>query len=74
MRVGADQMREGAAQMRREGARFSDPAYRAKAIEEARGQGRTLTDAQLQALGPRLMAQADRLEERASRLAERTLD
>ena len=72
--VATAQMREGAVQMRREGARYSDPAYRAKAIAEARVHGRTVTDAQLQAIGPRLMAQADRLEDRASGLAERGAD
>lgn len=69
MRVGADQMREGAVQMRREAARFSDPAHRAEVIERARERGQTLTDAHLRLLGPRLMAQADVLEQRASRLA-----
>ena len=68
---GADQMVAGAEQMRRESARLRDPAYRATQIEEARARGETVTDAELQALSPRLATQAERLDERAVALRER---
>lgn len=71
MARGADQMVAGAEQMREESARLRDPAYRATQIERARERGDTVTDAELQALSPRLATQADELERRAVELRER---
>ena len=69
MRGGADQMRQGAEHMRRAAAQLEDPAFRAEQIARAQSQGRTVTDAQLQAAAPRLRTRADALEQRAARLA-----
>ena len=68
MAQGADQMVAGAQHMREESARLRDPAYRATQIERARERGDTVTDAELQALSPRLANQAERLEQRAVEL------
>ena len=68
MREGAEQMLRGAAQMRAEADRLRDPAYRAEQIARARERGDTVTDAELQALGPRLKNQADDLERQSARL------
>jgi hypothetical protein len=72
MARGADQMVAGAQHMREESARLRDPDYRATQIERARERGETVTDAQLQALSPRLATQAERLERRAVELRERS--
>lgn len=69
MRRGAEEMHRGAEEMRREGRRLADPAYRAEQIARSRREGRTVTDAELQALGPRLIRQADDLERQADQLA-----
>ncbi len=69
MRRGAEEMRRGAEEMRREGDRLADPVYRAEQIARSRREGRTVTDAELQALGPRLIRQADELERQADQLA-----
>ncbi len=71
MAQGADQMVAGAQQMREESARLRDPAYRATQIERARERGDAVTDAELQALSPRLANQANQLERRAVELRER---
>jgi hypothetical protein len=71
MAQGADQMVAGARQMREESARLRDPAYRATQIQRAQERGETVTDAELQALSPRLASRADRLEQRAVALRER---
>lgn len=72
---GAVQMRQGADRMRTQAARFDDPAYRARAIEDARRDGnRVPTDAELQAIAPRLRARADELDQRANRLAADAAD
>ena len=71
MAQGAEQMVAGAAHMREESARLRDPAYRATRIERARERGETVTDAELQALSPRLATQAGELERRAVELRER---
>lgn len=71
MRAGSDQMHDGARQMREESARLRDPAYRARQIEESRQRGQTVTDAELQALSPKLATQADELERQAERLRAR---
>ena len=71
MAQGADQMVAGAQHMREESARLRDPAYRATQIERARERGDTVTDAELQALSPRLANQAERLEQRAVELRGR---
>lgn len=71
MRQGAEQMVEGAQEMRRESQRLRDPAYRARQIERARERGdRVPTDAELEALVPRLATQADELDQQAVRLRE----
>jgi len=69
MRQGAVEMRRGAQQMREESARLCDPAYRAEQIVRNRAQGHTVTDAELRALSPRLLSQADDLDRQADRLA-----
>jgi beta-lactamase regulating signal transducer with metallopeptidase domain len=74
MRQGADEMRRGAENMREEGRRLADPAYRAEQIERNRARGHTITDAELQALGPRLIRQADDLERQADQLAAQSAD
>ena len=71
MRAGADEMERGAATMRAESVKLRDAEYRAERIAEARAQGRTVTDAQLQALSPRLATQADELTARARELRAR---
>jgi hypothetical protein len=71
MAQGADQMVAGARQMREESVRLRDPAYRATQIQRAQERGETVTDAELQALSPRLASRADRLEQRAVALRER---
>jgi hypothetical protein len=71
MADGADQMRNGAREMRAEAARLRDPAYRAKQIAENRARGQTVTDAELLELSNRLPTQAEHLERQADRLAER---
>lgn len=70
--VAAAQMRDGAARMRLEAALYGNPEHRAQIIREARARGQGLSDDQLLAIGPRLTTQADRLDERASRLAARS--
>ena len=57
--------------MREESVRLRDPAYRATQIQRAQERGETVTDAELQALSPRLASRADRLEQRAVALRER---
>ncbi|HEY0599850.1 M56 family metallopeptidase [Brevundimonas sp.] len=75
MRRGAEQMVEGAEEMRQESRRLRDPAYRARQIERARERGdRIPTDAELEALAPRLATQADELEQQAVRLREQAED
>lgn len=71
MRSGAVQMRQGAEDMRRESRRLNDPEYRARQIRENAERGHTVTDAELRALAPRLLRQADELEQRANELAAR---
>lgn len=69
MAQGAEQMDRGAEQMREESVRLRDPAYRARQIERARERGdRVPTDAELEALGPRLARQADELAANADRM------
>ena len=72
MRSGANEMERGAETMRDEARKLQNPAYRAERIAEARAQGRTVTDAQLQALSPRLATQADELVARARQLRQRS--
>jgi beta-lactamase regulating signal transducer with metallopeptidase domain len=75
MRRGAEQMVEGAREMRRESQRLRDPAYRARQIERARERGdRVPTDAELEALAPRLATQADELDQQAVRLREQAAE
>lgn len=74
MRDGAREMHDGARQMREESGRLRDPAYRAQQIEHSRTQGRTVTDAELLALSPRLARQADDLDRQAERLAGEARD
>lgn len=64
-------MRSGAAQMREEGRRLSDPAYRAEQIAKNREQGRTVTDEQLRDLSHTLPQRAAEMERRADELAAR---
>jgi beta-lactamase regulating signal transducer with metallopeptidase domain len=71
MREGAVQMRRGAEDMRRESRRLNDPEYRARQIRENAERGNTVTDAELRALAPRLLRQADELDQRADELASR---
>lgn len=68
MRAGSEQMHQGAREMREESARLRDPAYRTRQIERARERGETVTDAELQALSPKLATQADELDRQAVRL------
>jgi len=70
MAAGAEQMVAGARQMRETSVRLRDPAFRATQIAEARERGETVTDAELQALSPRLAEQADELERRAVELRQ----
>lgn len=70
MAQGAVQMRQGAQQMRDEAARLRDPAYRARQIEDNRGRGNIVTDAELRALSDSLPSQADDLDRQADRLAQ----
>jgi hypothetical protein len=65
-------MERGAEQMREESRRLLDPAYRAQQIERQRVQGHPVTDAELQALSPRLARQADELAARAVELRGRS--
>lgn len=71
MTRGADQMAAGAARLREQSALLRDPAYRATRIERARERGQTVTDAELQAMSPRLETRAVQLERRAVELRER---
>jgi beta-lactamase regulating signal transducer with metallopeptidase domain len=71
MAQGAEQMVAGAEQMRQQSVRLRDPAFRAEQIERARERGETVTDAELQALSPRLATRADELERRAVELRDR---
>ncbi len=64
-------MERGAEEMRETSRRLQDPTYRAQQIERARQRGETVTDADLQALSPRLATQADTLERRAVELRQR---
>jgi hypothetical protein len=73
MNRGADQMAAGAARLREQSALLQDPAYRATRIERARERGQTVTDAELQALSPRLATRAEGLERRAVELRERAV-
>ena len=57
--------------MRREAVRLRDPAYRAEQIARNREQGNIVTDAELIALGPKLVEQAADLDRRAEELAAR---
>ena len=72
MRSGADEMERGAATMREEARKLQNAAYRAERIAETRAQGRTVTDAELQALSPRLASQADDLAAGARQLRQRS--
>ena len=73
MAQGADQMARGAEHMREEAVRLRDPAYRARQIERARERGdRVPTDAELEALGPRLERQAQELAANADRMRARS--
>ncbi len=71
MTRGADQMAAGAARLREQSALLRDPAYRATRIERARERGQTVSDAELQAMSPRLETRAVQLERRAVELRER---
>lgn len=71
MARGADQMAAGAGRLREESALLQDPAYRATRIERARERGRTVTDAELQVLSPRLATRAEQLDRRAAELRAR---
>jgi hypothetical protein len=68
MAHGADEMERGATEMRETSRKLRDPAYRAEQIARARERGDTVTDAELQALVPRLARQADELERQAQRM------
>ena len=74
MARGADDMERGAQQMREESRRLLDPAYRAQVIERQRAQGHPTTDAELQALSPRLARQAEEMAARAVLLRNRSME
>lgn len=74
MREGVVNMRRGATQMREESRRLGDADYRARQIRENAERGNTVTDAELRALAPRLLRQADELERNADELAARAED
>ena len=66
MARGADQMRAGAADMRREAERLQDRGYRERIIAENRARGQTTTHEQLLDVARRLPAQAADLERNAA--------
>ena len=74
MRMGADNMRRGAEQLRQESRRLQDPTYRARQIRENAARGNTVTDAELQAAGRRMPGQAAEMERRADELEARSND
>ena len=74
MRMGVENMRRGAEQLRQESRRLEDPAYRARQIRENAERGNTVTDAELQAAGRRMPAQAAEMERNAAELAARADD
>lgn len=69
-RASADALESAAATMRETSVRLQDPAYRAQLIAEARAQGRTVTDSELQAGISRFASVADTTAARARQMRE----